>query len=125
MKFLQVPIPVVLLLLVLVGSPKAEAPGMIHGVVIEEGTKRPLLHARIRIPELNRQTFTDSAGNYRIDSLTSRTFSVQADGIGYLREIREVELPFPPHTFGAVGGPAWRPVQELNFYMRLRPTALY
>jgi hypothetical protein len=71
---------------------------MIHGVVIDEGTKRPLLHARIRIPELHRQTYTDSAGNYRIDSLTSRTFSVHAEAIGYLREIKEVELPFPPHV---------------------------
>ena len=106
-------------------SQKTEAPGMIHGVAIDEATKRPVARVRIQIPELHRQTFTDSAGNYRIDSLNSRTFSVQADGIGYLREIREVELPYPPHTVCGANCTRWRPVLELNMYMRRRPSALY
>ena len=102
-----------------------EAPGMIHGTVVDEGTQRPIPGVRVQIAKLRRQVFTDSIGNYRIDSLVVKNFDVQADGIGYLREIREVELPYPPHTICSVPCPPWRPVEVLNIRMRRRPEALY
>jgi hypothetical protein len=34
-------------------------------------------------------------------------------------------LPYPPHTLCGEACSPWRPVDELNFYMRRRPTPLY
>jgi hypothetical protein len=104
---------------------QVEAPGMIHGTVVDEVTQRPIPGVRIQIPKLRRQVFTDSLGNYRIDSLAARNFDVQAEGIGYLREIREVELPYPPHTICSVPCPPWQPVEVLSFRMRRKPQPLF
>ena len=93
----------------------------VRGTVFDEVTQRPLPFARVQIAGSGRRAFTDSVGRYEIDSVEIRTFSVQAEAIGYIREIRDVEAPFPPHVVCGVECKPWRPVVVLNFFMRRRP----
>jgi hypothetical protein len=105
---------------------QSESLMVVRGLVIDEVTQRPLASVRIQIVNSDRRVMTDSAGHYAIDSLRVSNASVQADAIGYIREIRDVETPFPPHVVCPVGGcKPWRPVVVLNFYLRRKPEALF
>lgn len=95
----------------------------VQGTVIDEVTRRPLASVRVQVAGSDRRVLTDSVGRYEIDSIEIRNFSVQADAIGYIREIRDVEAPFPPHVICGVPCKPWRPVVVLNFYMRRKPEA--
>jgi len=97
---------------------------MIRGTVIDEATQRPLVTARIRVASGNVYVFTDSAGQYQVDSLRVSNVSVLSEAIGYIRETREVEAPFPPHVVCGGDCKPWRPIIVLNFYMRRKPEAL-
>ena len=98
---------------------------VIKGTVVDEVTQRPLAFAYVQVLNSQRRAVTDSAGRYQIDSVKIENMSVQARVIGYTREIREVEAPFPPHVVCGIECKPWKPVVVLNFYMRRTPVAEY
>lgn len=95
----------------------------LHGTVLSEPEMRPLPGTLIEVESSpRRRVTTDSAGQYRIDSISPGTHTVTARALGYLPERRRVELLCQPAVISgtrtAAPGRCSEANQSLSFYMR-------
>ncbi|MDH5671489.1 MAG: TonB-dependent receptor [Myxococcales bacterium] len=73
--------------------PAAAAPaptGVLEGRVLERGTRRPLIGARVTLPELGLDAFTDAQGRFRFESVPVGTHGIHIEDPDH-QELREKE----------------------------------
>lgn len=82
------------LFLAMTAAPPAHAqvPGELKGKVVEMGTGRPLIGADIYIPEVDRWTVTNDAGDFRITGLPDGVQRVRVGQLGYREFNAEVTV---------------------------------
>ncbi len=64
----------------------------IKGNVLDKKNKESMVGVSVYIPELQRGTFTDKEGNYRLNNLPKGLFTIQFSYMGYKTQNREVKI---------------------------------
>jgi TonB-linked SusC/RagA family outer membrane protein len=77
---------------ILLPPPLAAQEGTVSGVVVEEGTERPLASARVSVPGTGNASVTDAAGRFRIGGLTPPSARLEIARIGYASVTRTVTV---------------------------------
>ena len=73
----------------------------ISGKVSDALTKTPLANAQVTVVELKKETHTDSAGYFKVDSLDKGNYSVRVEMDKYLRQTKSVKLAAAKGQAGA------------------------
>ncbi|HEV2130911.1 MAG TPA: TonB-dependent receptor, partial [Longimicrobiaceae bacterium] len=81
-------VPVVLLAL-LWGSPVAAQRGTIYGTVRAEGSREPVPHAAVQIPQLGRGVLANDRGYFVLPAVPPGSYTVRANALGY-RPVEQV-----------------------------------
>lgn len=71
-------------------SPSAIETGRIVGVVVEEGTDRPVVAALVRLREVGRADMTHADGSFHLDDVRAGTHQVVVERLGYASHEEEV-----------------------------------
>jgi outer membrane cobalamin receptor len=71
------------LLLILAQSIQAQNTGILVGTVKDKLTQEALIGATVKLEEINAGSSTDASGNYRIQGIPPKSYSVTASYIGY------------------------------------------
>lgn len=79
-------------LLAAFGAAGAQSTGMVHGTVIDGGTKRPIADAQVNVLGTTLAAVTDAAGRYTIRGTPTGTQRIQARRLGYARGEQSVEV---------------------------------
>jgi hypothetical protein len=66
----------------------AQNPGAINGFVRNSTNQTPIPGVTISIAELGKSVTSDTNGYYKLSNIPSRTFNVEATGIGFKRDIK-------------------------------------
>ena len=64
----------------------------IIGHVIDKKTQEHIPYIYVRLVGTNIITSTDASGHYKLTNIPSGTFEIEASGIGYISEVKEITL---------------------------------
>ncbi|TXE10929.1 TonB-dependent receptor [Gelidibacter salicanalis] len=81
-------------LLLFLAIPTVYAQNTLKGNVVDKNTNEPLIFANVYVPQLEKGTTSDEAGNYSMPNIPNGTYKVIVSTIGYETFSRSITFPY-------------------------------